>query len=184
MQRAIKTESAVALKYWFGMSTLVAWKLRRWAGVGGWTGTPGTRQLHQEVSDRGAAGMKAKEWTEAELDACSERAKRLGRKPYGRWAEDGWTTEEDALLGTDHDEAIARRIGRSASAVTTRRVKRKIPAFSGWTCGAPSWTAEELALLGTDHDEAIAQRIGRTAGAVGQKRRELRINVFRDRRRA
>jgi hypothetical protein len=66
--------------------------------------------------------------------------------------------------------------------VTTRRVRRKIPAFSGWSCGGPSWTAEELALLGSDHDEVIAQRIGRTAGAVGQKRRALKIAVFRDRR--
>jgi hypothetical protein len=85
-------------------------------------------------------------------------------------------------LGTDHDEAIARKIGHSESAVTSRRVKRKIPAFSGWTCGGPSWSAEELAFLGTADDEVIAHRIGRTAVAVEQKRREPRIKVFRDRR--
>jgi hypothetical protein len=61
-------------------------------------------------------------------------------------------------------------------------VKRKIPAFSGWTCGGPSWAAEELARLGTADDEVIAQRIGRTAGAVGQKRQALKIKRFRDRR--
>jgi hypothetical protein len=131
LRRAIKTESAVALKYWFGMSTLVAWKLRKWAGVEGHTGTEGSRRLQQEVSDRGAAGMRAKEWTDEELDACSKRAKRLGLKPYGRWAEGGWTATEDALLGTDHDDVIAERIGRTKSAVTSRRVRRKIPAFSG-----------------------------------------------------
>jgi hypothetical protein len=78
---------------------------------------------------------------------------------------------------------IAETIGRTNSAVTSRRVRRKISAFSGWTCGGPNWTAEELARLGTDHDEVIAARIGRTAGAVGQKRRSLKIRVFRDRRR-
>jgi hypothetical protein len=69
-------------------------------------------------------GIKAKKWTEAELDARSERLKRLGFQPSGRWSEDGWTRVEDALLGTDHDEVIAKRIGRSTGAVTTRRVKR------------------------------------------------------------
>jgi hypothetical protein len=33
LRRAIRTESAEALKHWFGISTLVAWKLRRRAGV-------------------------------------------------------------------------------------------------------------------------------------------------------
>jgi hypothetical protein len=65
--------------------------------------------------------MKAKQWTDTELDARSEPAKRLGRKPPDRWAEDGWTPEEDALLGTDHDEVIAQRIGRTVGAVGRRR---------------------------------------------------------------
>jgi hypothetical protein len=89
---------------------------------------------------------------------------------------------ENTLLGTNHDDVIAEKIGRTNSAVASRRVRRKLPAFSGWTCGGPSWTAEKLALLGTDHDKAIAARVGRTAGAVGQKRRALRIEMFRDRR--
>jgi hypothetical protein len=66
--------------------------------------------------------------------------------------------------------------------VTTRRVRRKIPAFSGWTCSGPGWTAEEIALLGTDFDEVIAARTGRTVGAVMQSRQALRIAVFQDRR--
>jgi hypothetical protein len=184
MRRAIRTESAVALKYWFGMSTLVAWKLRVWAGVEGHTRTEGSRLLRQEVSDCGAAGMRAKEWTDAELGARAALAKRLGRRFPDRWAEDGWTAAEDARLGTDHDNVIARRIGRSESAVTSRRVKKKILAFSGWPGGGPGWTAGELALFGTDHDEVIAARIGRTAGAVRQKRQALRVKRFRERRRA
>jgi hypothetical protein len=183
LRRAIKTESAEALKHHFGVSTLVAWKLRKWAGVEGHTRTAGSRRLHQEVSDRGAVGMKAKVWTAAELDARSELAKRLGRTVTGRWDEDGWTPEQDALLGTDHDDAIAARIGRTKSAVTTRRVRRKIPAFRGWTRGSPGWTAEEVALLGTDFDEAIAARVGWSVGAVVQKRQALKMKVFRDRRR-
>jgi hypothetical protein len=43
--------------------------------------------------------MRAKKWTDTELDARSESAKRLGRWFPDRWAEDGWTAAEDALLG-------------------------------------------------------------------------------------
>jgi hypothetical protein len=124
--------------------------------------------------------MKAKVWTEAELDARAELSKRIGRKPTGRWDEDGWTPEQDALLGTDHDGVIAEKIGRSEPAVTSRRVQRKIPAFSGWPGGGPGWTAEELALLGTADDEVIAQKVGPTVGAVRPRQRAERVAVFRD----
>jgi hypothetical protein len=78
---------------------------------------------------------------------------------------------------------IAGKIGRTPEAVTSPRVRRKIPAFSGWPGGGPAWTTGELALLGTAADEVVAHRIGRTAGAVRQKRQALSIEVFRDRRR-
>jgi hypothetical protein len=184
LRRAIATESAAALKYHFGLSTLVAWKLRKWAGVEGHTRIERSRRLQQEVSDRGAAGIRAKEWTHAELDARSKRAKRLGRRPPDRWEGNGaWAATEDALLGTDHDDVITKKIGRTPGAVASRRVKRQIPAFSGCPGGGPGWTAEELALLGTADDEVIAAKIGPTVGAVMQKRQALRIAVFRDRRR-
>ena len=58
MRRAIRTESAEAIKYHFGLSTPVAWRLRKWAGVEGHTRTTGSRRLHQEVSERGAVRQK------------------------------------------------------------------------------------------------------------------------------
>jgi hypothetical protein len=94
-----------------------------------------------------------------------------------------WTPEELALLGTDTDEAVARRLGRTRSAVTSRRVNMGIGAFSGWSAGGRDWTAGELGLLGGDFDEVIAGRIGRTRPAVSQMRLELGIPAFRDRRR-
>ncbi len=111
-------------------------------------------------------------------------AKRIGLKPI-RWTPErgGWTTEQLALLGTDHDEAIAKKIGRSRSAVTSQRTLQKIPAFSGWPGGGPGWTADEIAMVGTDHDQVIAVWIGRKTGAVMQKRRALKVPTFRNRRR-
>ena len=40
-----------------------------------------------------------------------------------------WGPAELALLGTDHDAAVAARIGRTAKAVTKKRTKLQIPVF-------------------------------------------------------
>jgi hypothetical protein len=132
----------------------------------------------------GADAMKAKVWTDEERDAKSARSKALGLRPPNRWTPErgGWTPEQIALLGTGHDEAIAKKFGRSRSAVTSQRTLRKIPAFGGWAGGGRGWTKEELALLGTDHDEAVAQQVGRTVTAVAWKRVALKVPPFRDRR--
>ncbi|HJZ59958.1 MAG TPA: hypothetical protein VKE74_33760, partial [Gemmataceae bacterium] len=44
LARAVRTESVVALKHWFGVSGNAVWKWRRAFGVGQW-GTPGSRRL-------------------------------------------------------------------------------------------------------------------------------------------
>lgn len=128
--RAVRTESAAALRHWFGASATTVWAWRKAFGVGR-TGTKGSRRAIQRAAELGAAALKRKEWTDEELDAKSATSKRLGLKPTGRWRGRGWTAEQLALLGTDDDEVIAQRIGRSRGAVTTQRVRRGIPAHSG-----------------------------------------------------
>jgi hypothetical protein len=130
LQRAIRTESAAALMHWFGVRDTTAWRWRKWLKVDGWTATAGTRRLVKQTAKRGAAAIKAKEWTDEELDAKSETAKaHQAHKRFGagRWAETGWTAVERALLGTDTDEAIAAKIGRTRSAVRSRQSKAGIP---------------------------------------------------------
>ena len=63
-----------------------------------------------------------KVWTAAELAAKSAAAKRSGQRPVGRWAGKEWTPAQLALLGTDDDKVIAKKIGRTRAAVTTQRV--------------------------------------------------------------
>jgi transposase-like protein len=162
--RAIKTESAAALGHHFGVSAGVVWRWRKAFGVGGRATTTGSKRAIRAAAQLGAEAIKAKEWTDDELDAKAQTAKRIGLRPPNRWtaARGGWTAEQVALLGTDQDDAIALKLGRSRGATTTQRVKRRIPAFSGWPGGGPVWMADEIALLGTDHDEAIAARaVGR-----------------------
>ena len=74
-------------------------------------------------------------------------------------------------MGTDIDRKIARRLGRSLSAVTGKRTALGIPA-----AGRPdAWRPEELALLGAALDAEIAASLGRTVNAVLLKRSRLGI---------
>jgi transposase-like protein len=183
--KAIRTESAAALKYHFGASTTTVWAWRKNFGVGGRATTKGSKRAIRAAAKLGAEAVKAKEWTDEELDQKAATAKRLGLKPGPRWTAEsgGWTEEQVALLGTDHDAVIAQKLGRTLGAVTSKRTQLKIRAFSGSPGGGRAWTEEEIALLGTDTDETIAARIGRTTGAVAQKRAALKVSTFCDRRR-
>jgi hypothetical protein len=180
---AIKTESADALMYWFGVSTKVVWRWRRTFGITQF-GTPGSAGAHAAASEKGAAAVRGKPVTPARRKQLREHLTAARKKVRrGRWDETGWTTEQLALLGTDHDEAIAKKIGRTPNAVTCKRTRRRIPAFSGWATNGPEWTAEQIALLGAADDEVVAKKVRRTPEAVRQKRVELRIPLLRDRRR-
>src|SRR5687767_12665744 len=57
--RAIRTETAEALKYWFGVSTKVVWKWRRAFKVTR-LGTPGSLAAHQAASEAGASVQRGK----------------------------------------------------------------------------------------------------------------------------
>ena len=180
LAKAIRTESAAALMHWFGVSAGVVWKWRRAFGVGGRVKTTtGTKRAVRGAAQKGAEAVKVKVWTAAERRAVSRRSKRLKLKPTGRWTGREWTPAQLALVSTDHDEAVAKKLGRSRTAVTAKRLELNRPAYSGWPGGAPGWTAEEIELLGTGTDAAVATKIGRTAQAVSQKREKLNVAPFR-----
>ena len=84
---------------------------------------------------------------------------------------------KEAILGTDADRYIAKRLDRTASAVAQRRSAHGVAAF-----GKRRWTSEEDALLGTDDDEVIAAKIGRMPMSVTLRRCANGIPVYRDRR--
>src|SRR5882724_4513506 len=85
--------------------------------------------------------------------------------------------EEEAILGTDADWYIAKRLGRSRSAVAQRRSALGVAALA-----KRRWTSEEDAWLGTDDDEVIAAQIGRTPMSVTLRRCAKGNPVHRDRR--
>lgn len=129
LAQAVHTESAAALKHWFGLSQTAANALRRWAGVEGHDTTPGTRRAVKAAADLGAEVTRGAEVPDEACELRSENAKRLGLIRHARakrWP-GGWTPEMDALLGTGSDGEVAEKVGKSRAAVQARRVRLGIP---------------------------------------------------------
>jgi hypothetical protein len=81
-----------------------------------------------------------------------------------------WTPEKDALLGTDSDCAIAKRLGVTHAAVWQRRQKLGIPACH---LSKTKWGECEIALFRSYCDKEIQRMTGRTLAEVVAKRRSL-----------
>ena len=85
-----------------------------------------------------------------------------------------WTSKEEKLIGTMPDGAVAKRLGRSVSAVTARRRLKAIPYLNPVL---RPWHDAEIKLFGKASDEKIAKRTGRSLKGVQGKRRELGLLV-------
>jgi len=126
--RAIRTESAVALKHWFGVSTHAVWNWRKAFGVRQW-GTEGSRRLHKALSEAGAEITRGQPLSLKQVEQRRQRAinLNLGRNLRARLSRPWWTRKELALLGTYPDNVIARRVGRTVTAVRLMRTRLGIP---------------------------------------------------------
>lgn len=99
--RAVRTETATALGYWFGICASAAWRLRT-----RFPSRPGTVG-HEPPPDT----------------PCRPKPPRAGRR--GRPGP--WTAEEHALLGSVPDDEVAARTGRTVVAIRSRRSDFRIP---------------------------------------------------------
>jgi hypothetical protein len=130
--RAIRTESAEAIKHWFGVGARVVWNWRKAFGVGKWE-TQGSRRLHRALSEAGAEVTRGRRLSSKQIEQRRRRAIKLnlGRylKPgyYGPW----WTKKEIALLGKFPDEKVAKRIGRPVNGVRIMRTRLGISSVNG-----------------------------------------------------
>jgi hypothetical protein len=181
LARAVRHESAVAIRHWWGVSHSAVTRWRAALGVGR-TNNEGSNRLIRAAACVGAEAVKEREWTDQErevrrrLNATKGLARNLALGSLWR----PWAQEDVALLGTVPDEEVARRTGRTVGAVRQKRAALGIP-----NPGSNRWTAEAVALLGTMPDREVARRLGRALASVTQKRRQLGIaNPFDGRRRA
>ena len=131
--RAIKTEAAIVLKHLFGVSAKAVWNWRRAFRVDQW-GTEGSPRLLKVTTlkanraVRGAYLPLTPQDQEKQSRAAQERIQRQlanGWRPFSTARP--WKTREVALLGTAPDDVIARKIGRSQSAVRHKRSQLGIP---------------------------------------------------------
>ena len=171
LARAVRHESAAAVMHWWGASQRAVHNWRKALGVTR-TDNRGTARLTLAAAEKGAEGVKAREWTEEERERRRRNAVEndLGRNLVTGYHGPLWTAEETALLGTAPDAEVARRIGRTPEAVRVMRDRRGIPRPAGGR-----WRDEDLALLGTLPDSEVARRLGRSLSSVTQKRCKLRI---------
>lgn len=131
LERAIRTESAIALKHWFGVRTNTVWRWRRHFIPGeGHVRTRGDRIIQRRNSAAGADVTRGVPLSDEVCDARSAAAKAAGRQPPPRWATTGWTAEQLALLGTMPDADLAAKIGRTPEAVRCKRTAAGIPTHT------------------------------------------------------
>jgi len=117
-----------------------------------------------------------------DYEETSRRSKKLWaerRRKFGNFVlnpdEKPWTPEEDKLLGTEPDDVLVRKLGRTFIAVSYRRQQMKIPR-----CGKAvrPWTPKEDKLLGTQTDVALAEQLRRSAIDVRWRRKTLGLKSF------
>ena len=96
----------------------------------------------------------------------SEFMRELWKHPeeHGLPARHVWTDDEIALLGTQSDAAIARRLGLTEAVVYNQR--RRL----GIARPVERWSDDQIRLLGTAPDAEIARRLGKNEAAVRGKR--------------
>jgi hypothetical protein len=136
LRRAILSESAEALKHWFGVSTKAVWNWRRAFGVSR-LGTPGSKtlRLEQNRANVPAANRGTRTKRERRRRRVTALRLNLGRHlpaaAAKRWEGRSWSQEQLALLGTAPDAELAVQFGRSENAVRVRRVRLGISRFDG-----------------------------------------------------
>jgi len=114
--RAIKTESAEALMFWFGVGVHAVWNWRRSFGIKQ-LGTEGSRRLHEQSTKKANDTCRGRSLnlTPAQRREWSKRFIGMKRTP--------WTDEEDRLVLALSDEDAAKQTGRTLAAVQARRRK-------------------------------------------------------------
>jgi hypothetical protein len=122
LARAIRHESVVAVRYWWGISEGVVIRWRKALGVTR-TNNEGSQRLIRAASEKGAMQLRGRPLTPEQVERRRRTARELNlgrhlhKGYYGLW----WTKAEVRLLGRLPDEEVARRTRRSVDAVRQKR---------------------------------------------------------------
>jgi len=163
LARAIRTESAKAVQYWFGVGQDRVWKWRRALGVD--RVNEGTSALLSRNAPDTCQSDEANAKREPALKSA-ERAAKIAAAKRGKPRPPGFMAKlRAANVGRKQSDET-----REKRRATAKRRGTIPPGMKG-----PIWTAAELALLGTMPDAAVALQTRRTLAAVQSKRYALGI---------
>jgi hypothetical protein len=129
LARAVRHESAAALRFWWGVSGLLVWKWRKALGVDK-INCPGSQRLVRGASEQGAAQTRGVKLPPEQVERRRRTAAELDLGQYLRPGYNlgpRWTRAEVTLLGKHPDEEVAARIGRTPNAVRIKREELRIP---------------------------------------------------------
>jgi hypothetical protein len=173
LARAVRTESAAAVCYWWGVTPGVVWRWRKELGVTR-TNNEGTRQLIQAAAEAGAEALRYRGLSDEQCEQRSRTAVRLNLKRFLHPGYHGprWTPEQLQLLGKEPDHVVAGKVGRSVTAVRIMRQRLGLPspAARPGANGSPRWSAAEDDLVRRLSPAEAARRTGRTLAAVYSRR--------------
>jgi hypothetical protein len=130
LARAVRSESAAALRYWWGIACSTVWLWRKALGVEGRAGTAGSQRLIRAAAAKGGRGMRERGVTPRERAQRRRTALDLDLGRYARAAAlaRAWPAGQLRLLGTAPDDEVAARIGRTPNAVRVMRTRLGIPS--------------------------------------------------------
>jgi hypothetical protein len=160
----------------------VVWRWRKALEVTR-TNNEGTRQLIQVAAAAGAASVRYHGLSDEQCEVRRRTSVRLNLKRFLRVGYHGprWTGEQLALLGTEADAIVARKVGRSVNAVRVmrQRLGRPNPAARPGAYGSPRWSEAEEDLVRRLPAAEVARLTGRTRTAVNNRRSLLRLKGVR-----
>jgi len=130
LARALRSESAAAVSYWWGIGKTTVAKWRKALGVTK-TNNEGTHRLVRAATEKALAVALETELSEDERERRREvmRSMRLWEVAPAVTFGKPWTPEDDAVLGTLRDAEAAERTGHTLDGVRDRRRELGIPGF-------------------------------------------------------
>jgi hypothetical protein len=129
LARAVRQESAAAIRYFWGVSNVTVSRWRRALGVNR-KNNVGSRALIRAATTKARASQAP---VRSAVYRQKQRENIIRRRLEGTAPElatsKAWTVEHKSLLGTMPDREVAARTGHPHSSVRTVRQKLRIPPF-------------------------------------------------------
>ena len=160
LTKAVREETGVAVRYWWGAGVVAVDAMRKALEVSGFTA--GTQQRQQEINQLPAVKAgRLKAWAKAR---DPERRRKIAEARKGK------------PRSPEVVAAMSRRMKGSRLTESTRAKMSEAHLKRGTRppAAGPAWSAEDDELIRTLPPKAAAERTGRTLVAVYQRRNMLR----------